>query len=122
MSLSSELEKTLMLALTADNERYKRIVKEEIDSAASRVYSNVLSNTPIRTGGLKSALKINNYERNRYGYYISFEGYNNNDVPYLLIARRINKRNRAFMKVPSAGLKGLSQRIEGRWLATSGPG
>ena len=98
-------------------------VKEVVDEEAQKLYEEIKSSTPVRTGKLAQSLTIKrkNSSANRYGYIVDYEGYNELGVPFSKIARTLNKGTKAISATRHIdrairNLKGLDERIYQRFL------
>lgn len=100
-----------------------RSVKEVIDEEAQKLYEEIKSTTPVRTGKLAQSLTIKRKtgSANRYGYLIDYEGYNEQGIPFSKIARTLNKGTKSISATRHIdrairNLKGLDERIYQRFL------
>lgn len=107
--------------LTAVGAAAIEATKEVIDEEAQKLYENLKAKTPVRTGALKNSLKIEKVtSQTKYGYNITYDGYNNRDVAFAYIANTLNK---GMAKIPAnkfidkaiRKLKGLDDRIYKRF-------
>jgi len=94
-------------------------IKKQIDIEANKCFEKMRDGTPVRTGALKSSLRMKKIDRqNKYGYSIDYEGYNSKGQPYSEIARSLNKGGKMgkfsathHIDVAVHLLKGMDDRI-----------
>lgn len=95
-------------------------IKKTIDDECQKVFQTLKDGTPISIKDhkhLADSLKITKIETGkRYGWKIEYEGYNENGVPYSLIARSLNKGTPTIEGIHHIDkaihkLKGLDNRI-----------
>jgi HK97 gp10 family phage protein len=107
--------------LTAVGAAAIEATKEIIDEEAQKLYETLKEETPVRTGGLKDSLKIEKISsQTKYGYNISYDGYNNQSQAYSYIANTLNKgtsriKARKFIDRSIHQLKGMDNRIYKRF-------
>lgn len=91
-----------------------------IDKESENVYSIIRTRTPVSSKDhvhlIDTLQKIPVDSFGKYGWRISFEGYNEHGVPYSLIARALNKGNAIapgihHMDYAFSTLKGMDDRI-----------
>jgi hypothetical protein len=97
---------------------YVEVITEE----SNNLYETLKRTTPMNTGGLKASLSIKSVRKgSRFGFVVSYEGYNEKGVPYARIANTLNsgtKSIRATRHINRAIrlLKGIDDRIQSRYL------
>ena len=97
-------------------------IKEQIDADAAIVETDLRTNTPERTGGLRTSLvKIKIDNDKRYGYRLEYAGDDPNGVPYARIANILDCgtskiKPRRFIVSAVRKLKGLDDRAAKRWV------
>jgi len=113
------LDKYLSERLTVVGKASYESIKETITSEANQVFEDIKNTTPVKTGGLKNSLTIEEVKddkNSRYGYTIFYDGYNQQGTPYSKIGATLNK---GTSKIPATRhidkavkkLKGLDDRI-----------
>lgn len=96
-------------------------IKEQIDIETDTLENQIKDNIPTNTGGLKNSLTRKAItDKNKYGFILSFEGYDPNGVPYEKIANSLNKgtstiKPRKFITRAIKNLKGLDERVMERF-------
>ena len=97
-------------------------IKQQIDEEADTVERELQTNTPVKTGGLKSSLKRTKINaKTRYGYRLEYEGDAPDGTPYAKIANVLNNgsstiKAKRFMTKAVKKLKGLDDRAAKRFV------
>ena len=97
-------------------------IKEQIDEETDTVERELQTNTPVKTGGLKSSLKRTKINaKTRYGYRLEYEGDAPDGTPYAKIANVKNNgsstiKAKRFMTKAVKKLKGLDDRAAKRFV------
>lgn len=97
-------------------------LKEQIDIETDIVETELHSNTPEATGGLKASLKRTKIQDGkRYGYRLEYQGNAPDGTPYAKIANILNSgsstiKAKRFMAKAVRKLKGLDDRAAKRFV------
>ena len=122
--MPSELEKYIEERLTTVGKASYEAIKETVTTEAKACFEEIKQNTPVKTGGLQNALKIeetNDEKKSQYGYKIYYDGYNDKGVPFSLIGNTLNKgtsiipATRHITKAVKK-LRGMDDRIHKKFL------
>lgn len=98
----------------------KKAVADVIDEESNKCYQSIKDGTPISDKAHKHLVESLKMEKitssNKYGWKIDYDGYNENGVPFSLIARSLNKGSNfggATHHIDKAvhQLKGMDDRI-----------
>lgn len=122
--MPDELEKYIQENLTVVGKSAYDAIKEVVTEEAQACYEAIKAGTPVRTGGLRDSLTIEEVSdpvKNIYGYNIDYKGYDKYQVAYSYIGRTLNK---GTSKIPAVRhldkavrkLKGMDDRINKRYI------
>lgn len=118
----SELEMFLKSIQASCGELAVEATKEVIDKECLELFDNIKCGTPVNTGGLAASLTMTTKnEKGRYGYVITYEGYDEKGVAYSLIGRSLNKGVKGstgtrHIDKAVRKLKGIDSRINKKFL------
>lgn len=116
--VNDEIDKFIKDALIPVGALSKKAIIDVIDEEARLLFENIKAYTPVKTKGLVSSLRIvkKTDSINRYGYLVEYDGYNDSNIPYALIANALNKGTKTisatrYIDRAIRKLKGIDKRI-----------